>query len=118
MKNNQTVKGPFFTSGSGYFEVNPIGSFVYFWAANKHGSENNTYPYFEDEDIQHSKDKAERICASLNNYERVLEDNKRLLEALKRLVDYNKIGELDAVEDYSLITSILTAKEVIKQCEP
>lgn len=75
------VSPPFFTGGSGYFTIRPINAHVYFWAANKHGSENNTHPYFEDSDVQNAKDKADKICTALNNYD-------SLLQALNECKDY------------------------------
>lgn len=61
-------------------------------------------------DKEESKANAAFICKAVNNYD-------SLLEALKRLVSYHNIKEMDAVKDYSQITSILTAKEIIKNCE-
>lgn len=69
-----------------------------------------------------SKEEAEAnaafIVKACNEYDKLVSQRELLLEALKRVISYSKIKELDAIEDYSLITAILTAKEAIKKCEP
>lgn len=85
--NKNEVSAPSFMGGSGYFNVTPIGASVAFFAANKQGSDKNKYPYYEDEDVERAKQKAEFICKSVNEYDKLKEDNAALLDVLKRVKD-------------------------------
>ncbi len=71
---------PAIMGGMGYFTINPGLIQVPFWAANKKGSENNTYAWYEDEDVNKAKETAQRIVKAVNNHDALVSALKDLLE--------------------------------------
>lgn len=76
----------------------PSGASVAFFAANKQGSDKNKYPYFEDEDVEMAKQKAEFICKAVNQHDNLV----RTLKTVKGVLEnWNRDGKYKNLIEYT-----------------
>ncbi len=115
MTDNKELK-PFFSGGMGYFEpFNNVS--VKFWASNKNGSAKNKYPYFETDDVENAKNQATKIFQSVNSYDKLIEDNKVLREALEGFV--KKIdNHPSSAAEYHYREVLKAGKEALNNTKP
>jgi len=99
---------PAISGGMGWFTVNPGLVQFPFWAANKQGSENNTYPWYEDADVNEAKERAKLFVQAVNGYSKLENDLSFAMELANK---ENKIVEKLEGDNAALVSALKDAME-------
>lgn len=78
---------PAISGGMGWFTLNPGLIQIPFWSSNKEEHKNNTYPWYDDKDIQKAKETATRIVLCWNEYDQLKKENEKLNRTIDGLLE-------------------------------